>query len=554
MIGSLTLAGFLEGVGIIALLPLITILIDQGQTQTGFLADTAHFIFDTLGFEPTVLTALLFIVGAMCLKAAVNMLAFIQVAYSASHVCADLRLNFIYHLFCARWSHYVGIKSGATANAIGTEAQRAAISFKQGCQAFSYIIQIFVYGLLALLVSWELTVLAVCAGGFMVLSLSFLIKEARRSGAKMTQVYDDVLSLITDSFYGAKPLKAMSKGMNLYSILEKHIHDLQSAQRRLDIADQSLGVLSEPLMVIFIAGGLYGALTFSDLPMAELLFMAVLFLRTIMRVSSAQRSYQSMAANESAMQALQSKVDAAIEARENFSGTIKPTLEDCITVEDVSFSYGGEDIIKNVSLKIPAKTLQVIYGPSGTGKTTLVDLLIGLYQPSAGDIKIDGHSLADVNLSQWRQMVGYVPQDVLLFHDTLLNNIRLNDEKFTDENVRKALEMAGAWEFVKDLEDGLDTIVGERGSRFSGGQRQRIAIARAIINKPSILVLDEATSALDPDTEKRILKTVKALSKEMAVLAISHNAAILEIADHVYKMHEPLLTERGIDTDKKQHA
>ncbi|GJL84784.1 MAG: ABC transporter ATP-binding protein [Micavibrio sp.] len=536
MVLSLTVAGFLEGVGIMALLPLITILTEQAQAQGGFLAEAAQSMFNALGVKPTIASALFFIVAAMFLKAVVSMLASIQIAYASSHVSADLRLNFIHSLFSARWSHYVGLKSGATANAIGTEAQRASICFKQGCQAFSHTIQILVYAILAFLISWKLAIAALGVGLLMVAILGFLTREARRSGRKLTDVYNDVLSLITDSFYGAKPLKAMGKGTNLYQVLEKHVRDLQSAQRRLDIADQSLIVLSEPLMVMFVAIGLYGALTFNALPLSELLFMAVLFLRMIMRVSSAQRSYQSMVSNESAMQSLQSKESAAIKAKENFSCTKTPTLDKNITLDNVSFAYGDTPIIENISLKIPVNTLQVIFGPSGTGKTTLVDLIIGLYQPTGGGVQIDGTPLSEVDLRLWRQMVGYVPQDVLLFHDSVLNNVTLNDPKFKREDVELTLKKADAWDFVKNMEQGLDTVVGERGSRLSGGQRQRIAIARAIIHKPSVLVLDEATSALDPDTEQQILKTVKELSKTMTVLAISHNPAILGVADNVYEI------------------
>lgn len=538
MIASLTVAGFLEGIGILALLPLISTLTNSAPIENGILKEFVTVIFDFFAINQSIVSTLLFIVGVMLLKACVSMFATVQIAYSSSHVSANLRLNYINHLMQARWSHYVNLRSGSLANAIGTEAQRAALSFKQGCQAFSFIIQIAVYALLAVTVSATLTVAALCAGIFIAALLSFLIKKARRSGKLMTATYENVLSLITDGFYGAKPLKAMNKANNLYKLLEKNIRNLQFSQRRLDIIDQGIGILSEPLMVIFISAGLYGALSSGNLPLPELLFMAVLFLRTVMRMSSAQRSYQGMAANESALHSLLEKSELALGEKDDRHGKLQPIFETSIFVDSVSFSYKNTPILEKVSLNIQANTLQVIFGPSGTGKTTLVDLIIGLYHPSSGDIKVDGVSLKDIDQKLWSQKVGYVPQDVLLFHDTLMNNVTLNDPFYDKKDVEQALKMADAWEFVQHLEDGLETVVGERGSRFSGGQRQRIAIARAVIHKPAILVLDEATSALDPETEQQILKTVKKLSLNMTILAISHNPAILEVADHIYKIGE----------------
>jgi ATP-binding cassette subfamily C protein len=175
-------------------------------------------------------------------------------------------------------------------------------------------------------------------------------------------------------------------------------------------------------------------------------------------------------------------------------------------------------------------------GPSGSGKTTIIDLTIGLLQPEAGQVLLDGVPLPLINIMQWRSMIGYVPQETVLLHDTILHNITLGDPALDTASAEEALRAAGAWEFVARLPEGLDTVVGERGGKLSGGQRQRIVIARALINKPRLLILDEATSALDPESEEAVRQTMEALKGQLTILAISHNRALVQAADHVYQL------------------
>jgi ATP-binding cassette subfamily C protein len=179
-----------------------------------------------------------------------------------------------------------------------------------------------------------------------------------------------------------------------------------------------------------------------------------------------------------------------------------------------------------------------IIGASGAGKTTLVDLILGLHRPTGGEIRIDGASLAEIDLMRWRGMIGYVPQELILFHDSILANVTLGEPAYTREDVERALRQAGAWEFVAPLGDGMDHVVGERGGALSGGQRQRIALARALVHKPQLLILDEATSALDPVTEAGIVRNVRELADRtgITVLSISHQAAWMSVADKVIRV------------------
>jgi ABC-type bacteriocin/lantibiotic exporter with double-glycine peptidase domain len=176
----------------------------------------------------------------------------------------------------------------------------------------------------------------------------------------------------------------------------------------------------------------------------------------------------------------------------------------------------------------------LLIAPSGAGKTTIADLVLGLVRPDGGAVYVDGVEVGELDLHAWRSQVGYVPQEMFLLHDTVLRNVSLGDPALSRDDVEEALRRAGAWEFVARLPDGVDDVVGERGSLLSGGQRQRIQVARAIVHHPRLLILDEVTSSLDPETERRLWESVARLRGETTILAVSHQPTLASIADRVY--------------------
>jgi ATP-binding cassette subfamily C protein len=195
-------------------------------------------------------------------------------------------------------------------------------------------------------------------------------------------------------------------------------------------------------------------------------------------------------------------------------------------------------VLQNVSLTFPKGPIVTIVGPSGSGKTTLVDLETGLLRPLQGEVWVDDLPLAQVNLKSWRRMIGYIPQETILLHDTVLSNVTLGDPALSEADARDALRAAGAWEFVQAMPGSMQSIVGERGGKLSGGQRQRIAIARALVHRPQLLILDEATSGLDPASEAAVCDTLLQLRGELTILAISHQTALVKIADQSYRIRD----------------
>jgi subfamily B ATP-binding cassette protein MsbA len=219
-------------------------------------------------------------------------------------------------------------------------------------------------------------------------------------------------------------------------------------------------------------------------------------------------------------------------------------FESEIIVKDVTFSYGEGEVLKNLSLSVKKGQKVALVGLSGSGKSTLINLLLGLYPIENGSITIDGRKLSEIELRPLRKLFGLVSQDVFLFHDTIRSNLTIGG-LFTDEQIRKALEVSYASEFVDKLPNGLETVIGDRGAKLSGGQQQRLTIARAFLQNTDILLFDEATSALDNESEKVVQRALEAIAGNKTVIAVAHRLSTVQDYDRIFVLKDGSLVEEG---------
>jgi len=366
----------------------------------------------------------------------------------------------------------------------------------------------------------------------------FLVLVTRKAGSKQTRLLSSLMANLTDTLQSVKPIKAMAREHLADKVLERDTLRLNRSLRRQVMSAAVLDSAHELMFTVFICLGIYVALELfaMDLPMVMVLVVALG--RAFTFFGKVQKQYQKLAQGESAFWSIKEAIAAANNAEELLTGGTPPRLQRGITFDNVSFNYDQHPIFKGLSLHIKQGGLTTLIGPSGSGKTTIIDLTIGLLQPQQGAISIDDVPLQEIDIKAWRRMIGYVPQDTILLHDSILHNVTLGDPELDEAAAEQALRAAGAWEFVSQLAGGMQTIVGERGGKLSGGQRQRVVIARALINKPSLLILDEATSALDAESEDAVRQTMENLKGQLTILAISHNRALLEAADQVYQMQD----------------
>jgi ATP-binding cassette subfamily C protein len=561
MIFALILAGLAEGFGLTALLPLLGMAFSsQAQTaphqmtaaagNDSGVGQTMTEVLRFLGLEPSAGVLLLVIVVAIVFKSALVLLAKKRVGYTVAQVATELRLSLLRALLTSRWEYFLRQPVGSLANAMATEAMRAANAYLCGALMTAHLIQSLVYVTIAVMISWRATLACLGASFIILFILSRLVRKARQAGLRQTTVFQSLLVHLTDSLQSIKPMKSMAREGTADALLQTETKRLNKALRKQVFSKEALRALQEPMIIAFLAIGLYLSMIYFKLSLASVTVLVFLLSRLMSQLNKVQRHYQKMMFSESAFWSLQDKIQEAEKNRETALGGQIPILQKAIRMDAVSFGYENKTVLQNSTLSFPAGSFTTLVGASGAGKTTVVDLLIGLLRPQGGEIWVDDLSLADIDIRRWRNMIGYVPQDTLLLHDSVRVNVTLEDPALKDEDVERALRAAGAWDFVAAMPQGMDSSVGERGGKLSGGQRQRIAIARALVHGPALLILDEATSALDPDSEMAIGRTLQQLSGKLTIIAISHQPALMKAAHRTYRLQDGsavLLSDRSQD-------
>jgi ATP-binding cassette subfamily C protein len=543
VLGCLVLAGLLDGLGVSAMLPLLSLVsgasagVEGGKDPSGLERAVGSALRDA-GIEPTLGVLIALIVVAFIGKAGLVVLSKRQVGYTVAHVATDLRLGLLRALLATRWSYFTRQPIGAAANAMATEANRASLAYHHLAMALTSGVEVAVYAAIAFAVSWQATIGAVLAGATTMGALHALVRMASKAGWRQTRLLKSLVARLTDTLQAVKLLKATGREEQVGPLLEHETQRLNRQLRRKVLSKEALRALQEPFVVVFICLGLWVGVESLKMPLSSLTVLGLVFVRMLNSANMMHRKWQAALADASALWSLREMLDRAEAESEPLGGERAPSLERGIALEDVRFVYGERPVLDGLSLSIPAGEITAVIGASGAGKTTIVDLVTGLVRPDRGTVRVDGVPLTELDTRLWRRTLGYVPQEMLLLHDTVRTNVTLGDPAIESDRVEAALRDAGAWGFVSELPEGMDSSVGERGGLLSGGQRQRIAIARALVHHPRLLILDEATAALDPESEAAVWEAVARLRGRMTILAISHQPALTDVARRIYRIEK----------------
>ena len=545
MLACLLLGGLMEGFGLSMLLPLLSFALPQteaapaaGHHAGSQLERIVTEFFSFLNITPSIVNILLIMLVAALLKGGFIILSKRQVGFTVARMTTDMRMEMLRAMLRAKWEFFISEKTGHHINAMVVLTKQTAKAFQVGSQVMSEILEASVFIFAAFMVSFNGALAALGGSAAILFLLRGFVRKVRKTGYRQVQLRKEFKALMIDVLLSLKPLKAMDREDHAGYILKKKTYSLQKVQQKQIMAQGLMKALQEPLTTLFLSIGIFVTLVYLKMPPASLLVILFLISRVIKQVMKIQDHYSELAILVPGYWSFQETLRGLNQNREPKSGSIAPHLNREITFTGVNFSYGSKPVLKNLNLSFPAGRITAIIGPSGSGKTTLLDLLVGLMTPQDGEIGLDGVSLRQIDLKQWRRMVGYVPQETVLLHDTILNNITLGDDTLTEQDAVSALTAAGAMEFVDKLADGIHHVVGERGGNLSGGQRQRIAIARSLVHQPKLLIFDEATSALDPVSEGMVCETMRSLRGKHTILAISHQSALLTCADHGYMIRD----------------
>ena len=534
----------LSGAGLLMLVPLLHYTGWLPSPSEGGLMNRLLQYFPALHGKLSLLVVLGIFVGIISAVSALE--------YWRQSITAKLRLAFLFELqqklnssiARARWS-YILTRKLQHAHHMVTVGLNQIEALTQYClQLVSDVILLAVYLGFSLAISFRLTLLT------SLVALVLLALQGRRKAFLTGQQYFLANRKLQDRLVQFLDGIKLAKGTNRVDPYTAHFnqileeeqgHQLEFLQNQ-NAARASLSIISALIFCI----SFFIAVQFLRLQIATLIVLLVIFSRLMPRVSSAFQTYLRVI-NLAPVFSEMRKMEVEYEAERESDGTGEIlVLSSGIRLQNVSYAYPESAAgLSDISCFIPAKSTTVIIGPSGAGKTTLADILLGLLTPHSGSIYADTVLLDEKKVLAWRACIGFVPQEVILFNDTVRANLTWGDQAADESQIWEALDTAAA-AFVRRLPKGLDTLIGDKGSHLSGGERQRLALARALLRNPKVLLLDEATNALDVQNEEFIYDALQRLHGEMTIIIITHRRSTLRLADQVLELADGKLVENSV--------
>jgi ATP-binding cassette subfamily C protein len=472
-----------------------------------------------------------------------------------------LRAQLFSRIANAKWGHLSRLRSTDLNHALTADIDRVQTAFTQILTLLQALLLISIYTIVSLFVSLPMTFFALLLGLVILAAMSPIRQRSREYGALYLAQRQEQYSVVGEFLSGTKVAKAYGAESRFVARLARAMEVLRAET----IAYLRASSLVSMFFQIAIAAGVAlfvgAAFLFANLSRERVAILLILFFRIAPRIMALQGEMQELLANLASFTSMRRLEADCWANREPMGGNLAgaPVLNTAIIFKSVEYRYEGssQSALRDASFFIPAKLVTAIISPSGGGKTTLADLILGLLEPTSGEILIGRIPLEGEIRQRWRSRVAYVPQEVFLLNDTVSANLRLSIPGASEADLWTALASARADEVVRRLPNGLQTILGDRGIRLSGGERQRVALARALLRKPELLLLDEATSALDWANQAAIAEAIAGLRHLCTVITIAHRPSMIQFADWVVALEHGSVVESGayqtLASDPRSH-
>lgn len=535
----------LEAVSVLSVAPVIDYFLGQPLGNASRVTLKFNALLALLGLPQTmscVLTAFILIAAASSLLQILGRNLLLRTKYA---LLQDLIDGTFRDFFRAHWSFFMNTKQGVLINTFLREISLVGEAFGSMSLFFANALKFMLYLAVPFAIDWRVTSISLGVAAVISAPLFLLGKLAYKQGRQTTAAANDLSSTIHEDLAMAKLIFGFANAPSSLARVSRAYGALRDAAIRSQTLDMAIPLLYYPLglgvMITALLASKYFKMPLSD---TSILFYSLFKAVPMVGLLASQKnSLENLFPSYEQVQNLRESARKAPQR----TGTLPfAGLRTSITLEDLTFAHPGhEPTLKGITLTIPKGKMVTFVGESGAGKSTLIDLLMGFQEPSSGKLRVDGLELSELDLSSYRRKVGYVPQDSVLFNMTLRENLLWAHPDASEDDLWAAIRRANAEEFVRALPQGLETRVGDRGTRLSGGQVQRIALARAILKKPDILILDEATSALDSRSERFIREAVESLAGDTTLVVIAHRLSTIANADIIYVLSQGRLVQSG---------
>ncbi len=543
------IAALLEGVGLSFLVPIIEVAQSPGapaesddRLMQGFM-----YVYDAIGIPFTLGFIVLGVSFVMVARHASTFLVSWLRAALQTYYVRQLQSDAFEGALVARIGYFDEEGSDDILNAIVTQAEHAG----QVIYYFVTVVQVLLLSIMYLAIAFYiapvLTVVTVLFLGCITLLIRYILEPGYVIGDRVADANERVQQSVQAGTQGIRDVKLYTMEREILSRFSSAIDQYTRSNITLErnqAAIESLYYLSAALMVFALV---YFALTIANLSLAGLgVFLFAMF-QLAPKVSELNNKWYKVEGQLPHLVRTQQFTDELEQYTEPQSATEPvPDPVTPIKFDDVSFSYeDGNQVLDSISVEIQSKEFIAFVGQSGAGKSTVIKLLSRMHEPDEGEILADGRSIDNMDIQKWREQIAVVRQSPFIFNDTLVRNITIGNRDATDTKIREVCETAQIHEFLDDLPNGLETMLGDNGVRLSGGQRQRVSLARALLKDADVLVLDEATSDLDTSIEQAVQQSIESMDQEYSIIVIAHRLSTVKNADRIYTIADGAITEVG---------
>ncbi|MCR5887642.1 ATP-binding cassette domain-containing protein [Hymenobacter sp. J193] len=551
------------------LIPLLNILFDTTgkmlaeapqaaphfSLSLSFITGTFNYYFrqvvETQGRLSALSFVCLLLIASVFLSNLFRYLSLRLLAKVRARVIRNLRATLYQRVMQLQLSYFTSSQKGDLMSRFTNDVQEVETSVVNSLTAVIreplYIISFFaVLFFMSLKLTLFTLILLPISGGL----IAGISKRLRNQAKQSQSTLGTMLSVIDETLSGVRVIKAFNAEPYITTKFHDQNEQYARTQRTIDNTRDLASPFSEFAGVSVVAALLYfgGTLVLggdSDLTAANFITYIVLFSQVLVPAKALSSAFSNIQRGLVAGERVLSVIDTEPSIQDKPGALSLPPFTSAIEFRNVAFSYGDKNVLEDINLTIGKGKTVALVGPSGGGKSTLADLVPRFYDPSAGQILLDGQDLRDATLHSVRDQMGIVTQESILFNDTIFNNIRFNQTEATEEEVVRAAQIANAHGFIMATPEGYQTMIGDRGARLSGGQRQRLSIARAVLRNPPILILDEATSALDTESEKLVQEALTRLMQSRTSLVIAHRLSTVQHADEIVVLQHGRIVERG---------
>ena len=550
----------------VALIPMLKVMFGEGKpiTETpkfegllhlgDFFNNYSNYYITTTSAEKgevyTLTILVVIIISLFLLKNLFNYMGLFYIAYLRNGVLKDLRDKLYKKIVELPVSFYSEKRKGDIIARMTSDVQEVQNSFLAVLELIVKEPLTIIFTIVMMVViSPKLTLFVfifIPISGYII---SLIGKQLKKKSDKVQQENGHILSNLEETLSGLKIIKAFNAEGRFTGFFqqstERHFHFSNDLMHRKNLASpvsEFLGIIVIAILLLYggrmviLEGSLDGA---SFIAYMGLAYNILTPAKAISKASYGVK--KGNAAAERVLSVLETK--NPIQDKEN--AVTKDSFENGISINNISFRYDDYDVLKNFSIEVPKGKTIALVGQSGSGKSTIANLVTRFYDIERGEILIDGTNIKDITKESLRNLMGMVTQDAILFNETIKNNILMAKEDATDQEIIEALKIANAWEFVSQLPKGIETNIGDSGNKLSGGQKQRLSIARAVLKNPPIMILDEATSALDTESEKLVQKALENMMKNRTSIVIAHRLSTIQNADNIIVMQRGEIVEQG---------